>query len=296
MLNSAHSMLHIAIKPADKLIKGYYDVLGGLGQINFNHEGAVRSAFQNVLAGYGKKLHWTLVPEYAMKGRTGRIAVDGALIDEWKQRHGFWEAKDEHDDLIREIKHKIELGYPTNNTIFQAPEHAILLPDCPSGTLRAFMTRNHAVVSRVMSCHELGPPVPLPRGSFVGHCGLADTTSRSIARNCPASRMLSFAASAWRYSWMGTFGMAGSGARAAFPRYPRRCGASTILVIGFRKSLIICDGTRACVGRSTGQGGRLLGCGNRIGDDHRNYASDGSRHREFSMRGPVIYRYLYIRA
>ena len=87
-------MLHIAIKPADKLIKGYYDVLGGLGQLNFDHEGAVRSAFQNVLAGYGKKLHWTLVPEYAMKGRTGRIAVDGALIDEWKQRHGFWEAKE----------------------------------------------------------------------------------------------------------------------------------------------------------------------------------------------------------
>jgi type I restriction-modification system DNA methylase subunit len=126
MLNSAPNMLHIAIKPADKLIKGYYDVLGGLGQLNFDHEGAVRSAFQNVLAGYGKKLHWTLVPEYAMKGRTGRIAVDGALIDEWKQRHGFWEAKDEHDDLIREIKHKIELGYPINNTIFQAPERAIL--------------------------------------------------------------------------------------------------------------------------------------------------------------------------
>ena len=87
-------MLHIAIKPADKLIKSYYDVLGGLGQLHFDHEGAVRSAFQNVLAGYSKKLHWTLVPEYRMKGRQGQIAIDGALLDEWKQRHGFWEAKD----------------------------------------------------------------------------------------------------------------------------------------------------------------------------------------------------------
>ena len=119
-------MLHIAIKPADKLIKGYYDVLGGLGQLNFDHEGAVRTAFHDVLAGYGKKLHWTLVDEYPMKGRQGRIAIDGALLDEWKQRHGFWEAKDIHDQLEREIRKKIEQGYPTTNTIFQMPERAIL--------------------------------------------------------------------------------------------------------------------------------------------------------------------------
>jgi predicted helicase len=119
-------LLHLAIKPADKLIKGYYDVLGGLGQLNFDHEGAVRSAFQNVLAGYSKKLKWTLVPEYPMKGRFGRIAIDGALLDEWNFRHGFWEAKDMHDQLDREIRRKIEQGYPTNNTIFQMPERAIL--------------------------------------------------------------------------------------------------------------------------------------------------------------------------
>ncbi len=119
-------MLHIAIKPSDKLVKGYYDVLGGLGQLHFDHEGAVRSAFHDVLAGYGKKLHWTLVDEYPMKGRNGRIAIDGALLDEWKQRHGFWEAKDIHDQLEKEIKRKLELGYPTTNTIFQMPERAIL--------------------------------------------------------------------------------------------------------------------------------------------------------------------------
>ena len=71
MLNSAPNKLHIAIKPADKLIKGYYDVLGGLGQLHFDHEGAVRTAFHDVLAGYGKKLHWTLVDEYPMKGPPG---------------------------------------------------------------------------------------------------------------------------------------------------------------------------------------------------------------------------------
>ena len=119
-------MLHIAIKPADKLIKGYYDVLGGLGQLHFDHEGAVRSAFQEVLAGYSRKLHWTLVTEYRMKGRQGQIAIDAALIDSIQQKMGFWEAKDERDDLEREVRRKIERGYPTSNIIFQAPTRAIL--------------------------------------------------------------------------------------------------------------------------------------------------------------------------
>ena len=119
-------MLSVSIKPGDKLIKGYYDVLGGLGQLHFDHEGAVRSAFHDVLAGYGRKLHWTLVGEYPMKGAKGRIAIDGALLDEWKQRHGFWEAKDMRDQLDREIRRKIEQGYPTTNTIFQMHARAVL--------------------------------------------------------------------------------------------------------------------------------------------------------------------------
>jgi predicted helicase len=38
----------------------------------------------------------------------------------------LWEAKDEHDDLEKEAKRKIALGYPTDNIIFQAPERAML--------------------------------------------------------------------------------------------------------------------------------------------------------------------------
>ena len=59
-------------------------------------------------------------------GNGKRIVVDGALLDDWKFRHGFWEAKDEHDDLEKEIKRKIEKGYPRSNIIFQAPERAII--------------------------------------------------------------------------------------------------------------------------------------------------------------------------
>jgi predicted helicase len=120
-------MLTFSSKPTDKLIKDYYAVLGQYGHLNVEHESAVRSAFQSVLRGYSKKMEWTLVPEYAIqKDRTHRIVVDGALLDFWKQRRGFWEAKDEHDDLEREIKLKLEKGYPRTNIIFQAPERAII--------------------------------------------------------------------------------------------------------------------------------------------------------------------------
>ncbi|HEU5233901.1 MAG TPA: hypothetical protein VFU50_13640 [Terriglobales bacterium] len=52
----------LQIRPGDRLIKNYYESLHQFGQLEFDHEGAVRSAFQ-------------------------------ALLDTWKQRRGFWEAQ-----------------------------------------------------------------------------------------------------------------------------------------------------------------------------------------------------------
>ena len=54
------------------------------------------------------------------------MIVDGALLDTFTLRRGYWEAKDLGDDLEKEIKKKFELGYPRNNIIFQSPERAIL--------------------------------------------------------------------------------------------------------------------------------------------------------------------------
>jgi hypothetical protein len=40
-----------------------------------------------------------------------------------------WEAKDTDDDLDREIRRKLDKGYPTKNTIFQEPNRAVLMQD-----------------------------------------------------------------------------------------------------------------------------------------------------------------------
>ena len=73
---------------------------------------------------------------------------DGALVDLYHLPHGYWEAKDEKDDLLKEVQRKLDKGYPADNTIFQAPERAILY----QGGARIFdenITRPEALVSVV---------------------------------------------------------------------------------------------------------------------------------------------------
>ena len=127
-------MTSLNIKPTHKPIEDYYDALDQFDQLGFTHETAVRSAFQSLLQHYGQKLKWTLVPEHSMtpliRGARGvknkRIVIDGALIDSFQLSHGYWEAKDIHDNLPIQVQHKFDAGYPHDNILFQTPKRAIL--------------------------------------------------------------------------------------------------------------------------------------------------------------------------
>ena len=114
------------LKPTHKPIKNYYAALNQFDRLGVTHETAVRSAFQSLLQHYGRKLNWTLVPEYPIDRQQRRVVVDGALIDDFKLAHGYWEAKDIHDDLPTEVLRKFEAGYPRDNILFQTPHRAIL--------------------------------------------------------------------------------------------------------------------------------------------------------------------------
>ncbi len=120
--------MSLALKPSHAAVKAYYETLHQFGQLYIDHEGAVRSAFQTLLAKCGQKAtpKLTLVPEYRIERARSSVIVDGALIDLYHLPHGYWEAKDEQDDLAREVDRKLEKGYPRDNIIFQAPERAIL--------------------------------------------------------------------------------------------------------------------------------------------------------------------------
>ena len=86
------------------------------------HEGALRSAFQNLLTETGRRTGWTLIPELA----SGSIRPDGTFRDEYFLNRGYWEAKDTNDNLETEIQKKIAKGYPLTNTIFEDTQRAYL--------------------------------------------------------------------------------------------------------------------------------------------------------------------------
>ena len=115
------------LKPTHKSVKTYYAALDQFDKLDVTHETAVRGAFQALLENCARQCKWTLVPEYGVStGRGKRIVVDGALVDDYRLTHGYWEAKDIHDDLPAEVDRKFKAGYPSDNILFQTPQRAML--------------------------------------------------------------------------------------------------------------------------------------------------------------------------
>ena len=98
--------MSLSLKPNQAAVKAYYDTLHQLGQLHIDHEGAVRGAFRDLLVKCGRKTtpKLTLVPEYRIERARSSVIVDGAMLDTYHLPHGYWEAKDQRDDLEREVK------------------------------------------------------------------------------------------------------------------------------------------------------------------------------------------------
>lgn len=114
------------LKPTDRAVRAYYDVLARYDAVGAVHEQAVKTAFHDVLQA-AAGADWTLVPEFTPPGK--RIRYDGALRDAFGFTLGYWEAKDSADDLDREVQRKVARGYRLQNTLFQAPGRALLFQD-----------------------------------------------------------------------------------------------------------------------------------------------------------------------
>ena len=115
------------IKPTHKPIRNYYTELAEYAKVGAEHEGAVRTAFQNLLQHYCRQVDLILVCEKTCHTpQKRRIRIDGAVVDAFDLPHGHWEAKDTHDDLPTEARKKSEAGYPFKNIIVQSPTRALL--------------------------------------------------------------------------------------------------------------------------------------------------------------------------
>ena len=91
-------------------------------------ETAIRSAFFNLLNEYAKPRGWMMVAEISIKTRAGKIITpDGTLKDSLRLDWGYWESKDEADDLKEEIEKKFAKGYPKDNILFEDSRNAVLI-------------------------------------------------------------------------------------------------------------------------------------------------------------------------
>jgi predicted helicase len=111
------------------LVQQYLNNLQDLRKVSGTHrESVVREAFKDLLKGWGRSQDLIFVPEYeiATPGKERRY-VDGALLHALRMPFGYWEAKDEKDDLDAEISFKLRRGYPQDNIIFEDSTQAVLI-------------------------------------------------------------------------------------------------------------------------------------------------------------------------
>ncbi|MHA3840533.1 type ISP restriction/modification enzyme [Sphingomonas aestuarii] len=93
-------------------------------------ESVLREAFKDLLKRWGKSHDLQFIAEHDIVTRAmNRIYLDGALLHGLRVPFGYWEAKDENDDLEREIEAKFRKGYPRDNIIFTDDATAVLYQD-----------------------------------------------------------------------------------------------------------------------------------------------------------------------
>ncbi len=120
-------MPDLNIKPTHKPIQAYYAELKKYAQHGVENEGTVRAAFQNLLQHYCARSELTLLCEKTQHTpEKRRITPDGEIVDAFGLPHGYWEAKDTHDDLYVEAEKKFAAGYPSKNIVIQSPTQALL--------------------------------------------------------------------------------------------------------------------------------------------------------------------------
>lgn len=91
------------------------------------NETSIKHAFYNLLNEYASQKDLFVAEEISTKSNKGNlIRFDGVVKDSLQNDWGYWESKDEFDDINEEIKNKFKKGYPSDNIIFEDTKTAIL--------------------------------------------------------------------------------------------------------------------------------------------------------------------------
>ncbi|MBL8287423.1 MAG: N-6 DNA methylase [Rubrivivax sp.] len=128
------------------LINQYLAELDRLKKVSGEaREGIVSEAFKDLLKGWGRQHDLTFVPQFKLDTLTkDKRYVDGALLHELRVPFGYWEAKDDKDDLDEEIAFKFKRGYPQDNIVFEDSREAVLVQNGKE-VMRCGVTDVHAL-------------------------------------------------------------------------------------------------------------------------------------------------------
>jgi predicted helicase len=108
-------------------------------------ETAIRNAFYALLNDYAKQRGLMMIAEISIKTAGGKtVTPDGTLKDSLRQDWGYWESKDEADDLDEEIEKKFAKGYPKDNILFEDSRVAVLIQNGEE-VLRCYICDDNAL-------------------------------------------------------------------------------------------------------------------------------------------------------
>ncbi len=123
-----------------QLIQQYYAKVEQIIRYSgVRNESSLRKPFQDLLEQYARSKKLVLVAEVGVPGTKGKtVYPDATLKDALRQDWGYWESKDEKDDLEAEIKVKFSKGYPAFNILFEDTHTAILYQNKERALVAAF--------------------------------------------------------------------------------------------------------------------------------------------------------------
>ena len=90
-------------------------------------EQSLRNAFYQLLEQYAHTQSLELIAELEYRVNGATVYPDGTLKDALRQDRGYWESKDQFDNLDEEIEKKFGRGYPSTNILFDDTQQVVLI-------------------------------------------------------------------------------------------------------------------------------------------------------------------------
>jgi predicted helicase len=112
-----------------QLIQAYFNEIDRLKKFaGTTTEGVISEAFKDLLKSWSRQKNLQFVAQYQfLSSQKTQIRPDGTILHDLRVPLGYWEAKDEHDNLDEEIAKKLRRGYPQDNIIFEDSREAVLI-------------------------------------------------------------------------------------------------------------------------------------------------------------------------